>query len=72
MAFSKQDFKKLEKNPLTTRNMKIMKGKTSLVKGNTAKVGNHLFAHKYDIKTYNCEKTRAQMQDIGSESEITR
>ena len=29
-------------------------------------------AHKYDIKTSNCGKRRAQMQDIGNAFEIKR
>ena len=29
-------------------------------------------AHKCDIKTSNCEKTRAQRQDIGNAFEIRR
>ena len=36
----------------------------------TVKVGNH--PHKYDIKTSNCEKRRAQMQGIGNAFEIKR
>ena len=35
----------------------------------TVKVGNH--THKY-IKTSNCEKRRAQMQDTGNAFEIKR
>ena len=50
---------------------KLQIGKLNGKGEHTVKVGNHPH-HKYDIKTRNCEKRRAQMQDIGNAFEIKR